>query len=136
MSSNPVPTFTPVGFVNDSINKLDALLSDMFVADGNQSQLYHGNVLSIPYIVQEYGSDISGLATSLQSRIKQYLMKYYTDVSVDARVTTSPDNPSVAGVTIQLFIEVVDNNSTYSQTITRTVVGSTERMAKIIKLNN
>lgn len=131
----PVPVLGAQGWVTDPSNKIDNLLSHIFLTDSNQSYLYSGNVFSIQSIWQETGGDLSYTIGKLKSIINSHLNKYYQDVEVN--VSFKEENPNLvdgSGYSIILNIGVYDGvvNSEH----TRLLNMSGGKLEQILKINN
>lgn len=130
----PAASMSTLGFVYDSVNKFDIVLSHAFVADYNQTYLYPGNITSMSRLIQKAGSDITALITSVKNGLYAYLNKYYEEVEVNCSIAPNGINPESNAVTFQLEIKITEG---LSQTVYGRLVSTVNsRLTKIIALNN
>lgn len=128
----PVPTLSTLGFIYDSTNKFDKLLSHAFVADYNQTYLYPGKITSVPRFFELAGNNIVELEDTLKTNLYTYFNKYYE--SVDLSVSISPYPTDDTKITLELSITVTENG--IPQSFTRNHVTPLKTFSNIIKLNN
>ena len=130
----PVPTLSTLGFIYDSTNKFDKLLSHAFVADYNQTYLYPSNITSLPKLIESAGNNLSELETSIKGGLYTYFNRYYGTVDLSVTVLPDPSNPDGPNVIFQLQISFVENG--VPVTVDRSTVTSLATLANIINLNN
>lgn len=128
-----VPTLSTLGFVSDVSGKFDFLMSHYFLSDYNQTYLYHGNVSSLPRIIEKNGSNISGTISELKNSLNVYLSRYYDAADITVEVGNLPDDNS-SNITLNLGI-VVTEKGTKSE-YTRLIQSSNGKIQTISKLNN
>ncbi len=130
----PVPTLSTLGFIYDSTNKFDKLLSHAFVADYNQTYLYPSTITSLPKLIEAGGNNLSNLEASIKGGLYNYFNRYYSTVDLAVSILPDPSNPDGPNVTFQLTISFVENNVPI--TLNRSTVTSLTNLSNIIALNN
>lgn len=83
-----VPTLTSAGWVSDIVTKATSLMDYFLTSEESQSQLFRGNISSLPYLVQQHGNEPYRLEERTQSTLTRYLSKYFEE----AQVRVSADN--------------------------------------------
>ena len=130
----PVPSLGTQGWVTDDTNIMDLLLSHFFLSDYNQTQLYPGNVISLPEIIQKNSNQIDGIINELKNKLTNYLNRYYDDVEVnlegDPDINTSPD------IKFDLRISIVVKSNNGVDSYTNLIQTENSKLINIIKLNN
>ena len=128
-----VPSLSPAGWVSGPAEKLDKLMSYYFVSEYSQSNLYKGQVKSLPKHIQAYGHDPLLLTTSMRESLQGLLQPYFDDITVD--VTTETPNPDDPGrINVMVDIVVVQDGQRYSAGRELQTVNGT--LSRIIDLNN
>lgn len=133
--SQPVPSLSTFGFIQNPAEKVDLLLTHFVYADKSQSPLFGKNVASLPYILQQNSNNIAAACADMQRDLSAYIGRYFNEgVSVDATYTEEDPDKSNTQIRIKLFITVVESGATYQVTkLLRTVDG---RFKEFITLNN
>ncbi len=104
MAAN-VPSISTLGWVKGVAEKLDLLLSYYFVSENSQSNTYAGKVISLPYQIQQYGSDPINLKQSMTDTLTVYLERYFdaVDVSITTEVPLETD-PNRIHITVDIIV--------------------------------
>ena len=102
-----VPTLSPDGWVTDGKLQGAYLMSHLLESDFSQSIIYKGKVTSLGYIFSQTPDDPDATLSALQTALKIYFGRYYSDVTVDITKLVHTDNPSQ--VDFQLYIAYTDN---------------------------
>ena len=130
----PVPTLSTLGFIYDSTNKFDKLLSHAFVADYNQTYLYPSNITSLPKLIESAGNNLTNLEISIKGGLYAYFNRYYSTVDLAVSILPESDNPTSSNVIFQLTISFVENNVPI--TLNRSKITPLSTLSNIINLNN
>ncbi len=133
MVATYVPSLSEDGWVNSPELMGDYLLSHFFVSDYSQTQIYLGTVSSLPYIVQQYQDDLSGLLPVVQSALSSYLSKYFVNVIVEVNAAPNPTGSSQVGFSIYVSYQGADGNTYYLNKIIETM---NSKISGIININN
>lgn len=130
----PVPSLGTQGWVSDDANKMDLLLSHFFLSDYNQTELYPGNVISLPEIIQNNGNQIDGIINELKSKLTNYLNRYYD--SVDVTLEGDPDPNASPEIKYDLRISIVVKTASGTELYSNLIKTENSKLINIIKLNN
>ena len=125
-------TLSTEGWIAEIAARCDRLLSYFFVSDYSQSELYSGNISSLPYIIKTYGDDELRLKTTLTNTLNDYLGRYFdrADVVTSTNVVSDTDNR----IEIKLIITVYEDNVQHSVGHLIQTVNST--ISSIVNINN
>lgn len=102
----PVPVLGTPGFATDSVTKFSTLMAHIWVADYNQTQLYMGNICSVPRIMEKSAGDPAAIQVNLKKDLEAYFNAYYAQSSVT--VTLLDQDGTGVNYTVQLAIRVYD----------------------------
>lgn len=128
-----VPTLSEDGWENSPEKMGDILISHFFISDYSQTQLYTGQVASLPYILQQNQSDLSGLFSDITSVLTRYLSRYLQNVVVEVNQNAQYTKGSF--VAINLFVSYMGaDGKTY--TLTNIIQTLNSKIYNITQLNN
>lgn len=133
MTTKPVPTLTTAGWKTEIRDKADTLMSYFFYSDASQSNIYLGNITSLPKIIEEYGNEESSIRSQMESLLNQYLSRYfdYVDVNVDVRIPEdSVDNR------MEVLMSVVVGEKGVKYDMSRLLRSKNGKIIEIIDRNN
>jgi len=129
----PSPTLSTHGWVTDSANKMDFLLSHFFLSDYNQTYFYKGRVSSLPRVIEKNGGKVNGVTEELKSVLSSYLNRYYDSVDVEVSIVDEDTNLT-SSATVQLKIGITDKGS---QRVFGRLLSSTDgKLQTVAKINN
>lgn len=103
-----IPTLSSVGWEKNLAKKADRLMAYFFISQYSQSYLYRGKIMSLPYIVQQYGKSPSQLQTALNDNLTAYLERYFELSSVDVSYDTSAKKDRY-GYEVKVDVVVIDD---------------------------
>ena len=87
MTKNSVyPDMGVMGWVTDPIVILDKCLANFYLTDYLQSNLFFGQLHSLPKILQEHGNRIEAARIQIESQLQIYLAAYFDKVNVSVSV--------------------------------------------------
>lgn len=112
MAIKPVPSLSLSGFINELRDKSDRLMSYFFYSDASQSNVYLGEVSSLPDIIQKYGNDKDSIATEMDDALQKYLERYFDIVEVEVKINI-PENATDNRMEILCEIIVGENGVKY-----------------------
>lgn len=128
-----VPTLSEDGWENSPEKMGDILISHFFISDYSQTQIYTGQVASLPYLIQKNQGDLPSLFTDITSVLTRYLSRYLQNVVVEVNQNTQYSTGSF--IAINLFVSYMGaNGKTY--TLTNIIQTLNSKILNIIKLNN
>lgn len=128
-----VPSLTATGWLTENKERADHLLAYYITSEYSQTQHYPGKITSLPYHVQQFGSNPTRLRDRVESDLAQYFSRYFD--SVDIRVnTTLPNEDDPERINLQIDVIVVDQGKRYS--LGRLISIQNSKVSEIINLNN
>ena len=137
MATSALPTYYPSlsenGWVQDSLQKADALFADFLVAEYSQSTLYPGQVSSMTYLIQKGSGDPTYTAELLENALSDYFAKYFNNITCSVTYPTGQTSSRVF-LNIALAFEDPNNSKTYS--LTRVATLQDSKVVAIENLNN
>lgn len=128
-----VPTLSTEGWVKDVTGMADRLMSYFLVSDYSQTAFYPGQVSSLPYLIQQHGSDAFSLKQRTRDTLHEFLRRYFDNV--DLEVVTdipAPDDPNRINLTIRATVTL--DSKSYS--LGRLINVNNNLIQRIIDLNN
>lgn len=129
----PVPSLSSDGWINDIARKTDRLLSYFFVSEESQSNIYDGQIASLPGLIREYGNRPLDLKSQMREALINMLKGYYD--SVDVSVSVSTENTQIPGrADVTVTITVTENGKSYQ--VPQLVQTLNGKLLNIINLNN
>lgn len=128
-----LPTVSESGWIRDPISVFDRLLAYIIVSDYSQTNLYRGNITSIPKILQQHQGNITDMTIALGDNIGRFLSRYYKSASAEAIDVTEDINDSK--VSLSLYVKVTDYDN-QSHTFSRMLETQDGIVKKIININN
>jgi len=134
MSVNAVPVLGTQSFVTDPANKFNQLMTDIFTADANQSQLYNGHITSLSDMYQRSAGDPNSIPRIFGDALKVYLSRYYDNVNVN--VVVSDTTPDIAGdgLDIKIIAQVYENEQ--EQVYGYLLKSQNGALSNLIRINN
>lgn len=129
------PTLDSIGWVSTPEETGDRALSYFITSEYSQSVLYHGNIVSLQYLVKKHGHDELTLQSEIATTLDGYLKRYFGEnVSVDVRVLEAdPQKPGQLTIHLSCIIRG-ENGLEYS--LGRRVIYLNGKLVKIAELNN
>jgi hypothetical protein len=116
-----LPTLTTAGWIEDLVSVSTSLMDYFLVSEESQTQFYPGEVASLPFLVQQYGSDPDTLVSRGRDVLQRYFSRYFDMASVEV---TSDNDSGVAGqYNINIDVTVVKD-------------GTTHRLGRLIELGD
>jgi hypothetical protein len=133
MSEIVVPSLSSSGFISNTAEKADRLLSYFFVNEASQSELYFGQITSLPDLIQKNNNETFVLEKSTTDLLKKYFSRYFQNVEVQAR-TDKPQPGDENRTNLTIYVAFTDNGKSYS--IGRLVQIVDSKIAEIVHINN
>lgn len=129
-----VPTLSSIGWISTVEEKGDFALSYFITSEYSQSVLHQGQIVSLQYLVKEFGSNPMKLETEISNALEGFMERYFDDSATSRVVVSEPDPEKPNELTIRFWCIVRENGREYS--LGRSVVLTDSRISKIAKLNN
>lgn len=130
----PVPVLGSQGWVTDPSNKLDYVLSHLFLTDPNQTYVYYQNIFSIQSIWQKTGGEVYDTANALQLALTNYLQKYYREAEVTVTIKEPDADLNNGQYTIILNLGLYDGETVGDHVRLLNMSGG--KLENIIRVNN
>lgn len=131
--SSTIATLSSAGWVSGVAETADRLIAYFLYADKSQTEFYPSVVYSLPYLIQQNGSNPLELERSVKSAISTYLQPYFDQI--EATVTTdqpTTDDPNRINLSIDLMVA----KGTVSYSLGRLIQILNGRVVDIINRNN
>lgn len=103
-----IPTLSAKGFVTSIVDKAERAMAYFCISQYSQSNLYRGNVVTLAWLVQRYGSDPMEMRSQLQSSLNNYLNRLFDEAQVEVVVD---DETETISLDVKIF--VVDEGLKY-----------------------
>lgn len=81
-----LPALNGDGWISDPLKQLDLLFAHALESDFSQSNIFHGKVTSIPFIVAIHQANTENMAREMQDALKLYFGRYFDSVNVTASI--------------------------------------------------
>ena len=130
---NVLPTLSSSGFVSGIAEKADRLMSYYFASEASQSNLYRGEITSLPKQIQLLGNDEAALSTRIRTELERLFGNYFDGVEVNVN-TDIPNAADPNRINVTVSATLIEGGQQYSLGRLINVVNS--RIAKIIDINN
>lgn len=132
MGSNIIGSLSTEGWLKELAVKADRLLSYFFISEYSQTELYPGQISSLPYLIKQYGSNEEELRTQVSRQLQTYLSRHFEQVDVTA--STNVISETDYRLELRLNITVYDNNVQYN--LGRLVQSVNSKVLSIVTINN
>lgn len=130
---NQVPTLSASGWTNDVSEKADKLMSYYFVSEASQSNMYLGNITSLPYQIQQNGHNEVELQRMVQKELEGLFGRYFdtavVEVSTDKPLANDPNR-----INLRVSVIVTEGGRNYS--LGRLVEVLNSNIQRIVDINN
>lgn len=94
-----VPSLSLEGFITDIRKTCDLLLAHYFASDFSQSNCFMGEISSLSYQVQQYGSDPDRLKSDIEVKLTRYLERHFdsafVSVTINAGTSGTPNRYNI-----------------------------------------
>ncbi len=131
--ANAIPSLSGKGWIQDVKPKADKLMAYYLTSNYSQTDLFRGDVVSLPKQVQEHNSDPVALRDLIRADLERLLGRYFDSVTVDVS-TDIPNKDDPARLNITLNATVVQDGVSYA--LGRLIESAQGQVAKIFTLNN
>lgn len=121
----PVPSLTETGWLEDPFKAGGQLFAYFLESEYSQSNEYAGNIISLPYIVQQHGSHPSDLCNKINEVLTSLFSRYFTT------------DTNIGSVTINTTHNASDDVSNYNFTIDLSwnVDGTTYQLGRVVTID-
>ena len=128
-----VPSLSEDGWVTDAKHKADYLMAHFFLSDYSQTQLYLGQVSSLPWVIQAGQGDIPRTVSLLRQTLATYFQRYFDEVVVEVTDQTPVDSSSVELV---LYIAFVDPQTGLTYTVNEVLQERNGVFSRVASISN
>lgn len=128
-----VPTLSSAGWLETVGQKADRLFAYYLTSEFSQSYLYHNNVTSMTYHIQQYGNRPLELQEVVQRELKAMLNSYFDDVELRVAVD-EPAQGDPERINITIDCKVIQDGVPYS--LGRLVKATQSKVIEFMELNN
>ncbi|QTH80350.1 hypothetical protein PA10_00150 [Pseudomonas phage pPa_SNUABM_DT01] len=124
-----VPVLGSAGFATDLTIKADEALSNFYLSQRSQSDLYRGSIASLGEIISAHGNNPPVLESETRKVLQGYFERQFEEVTLDVKSV-------VKGPSIDLQISVILRDGDKSIDIAHVVSSSDSKIRSIIDLQN
>lgn len=129
---NILPTLSSSGWIEEVAEKADRVMSYFFVSEYSQSEIFKGNVTSLPHLIQQFGNDPLVLREEVTRKLQGLLERYFEEAVVTTEITNE-DQPA-SRIDLEISVRVREDGESYSLAkLVKTVNGKVE---EFIRVNN
>lgn len=134
MSGLPcIPSLSSLGWVTDPVKKFDLAIADFLASNYSQSEVFYGKIASLPYVIQNAGSDLMVLKRLASETLNRHLSGLFEQVTVNCETETVQIGES--NRTKLIFkVAVIDGGKGIS--FDRVIEDVSSPSLKLITLNN
>lgn len=128
-----LPTLTASGWVSNIAEKADSAMAYYFTSDFSQSNIWAGQITSLPYEVQLNNSNPQELRLAIEADMKTYLGRYFDTVTCNVSTDLpAADDPTRINVTLDVIVTEGGINYSLGRLI-QTVNG---KIVSVANINN
>lgn len=128
----PFATLSGNGWLTEPGEIADKMMSYFFLSDASQSQVFAGNVASLPSIIQRYGNNTEQIVTETERQLEDMFNRQFDGCSVEADVDTTGETDN----RMNLRIVVTFQADGESYNLARLVTTLDSAILKIAEINN
>lgn len=130
--SQKVPSLSTSSWVNGVGEKADKILSYFFLSENLQSQLYAGNISSLPQIIQQYGDQQITLASKIEDALNKMLGGYFDSAQTQARVKVIDGDESK----LEILVDGIVTQDGVPYNIAKEIKATNSVIETIMDVNN
>lgn len=127
------PSLSESGWLNSTVQTVDALLSHFFCSDRSQSYIYPTSISSLPWILQDTQGDMSQTIAATRTTLSGYFSKYFNNVVVEVAEVLNEAEPSKGAISIYIKFTDADGKE---HNVGKMLQITDTTISKIIELNN
>jgi len=128
-----VPSLTQ-GWVHTSTEKIDLLLSAWLLSDYSQSEIFHGHIVSLPYMIVKLGHNPEQFVNYVSEKLSAYIGRYYDNVVVD--VTYEYIEANSVGGPYGVKIEISGTSNGERVNLAKGLEITDSKLVKIMNISN
>jgi len=124
-----IPTLTAKGFVESIEDKIERAMLYFCTSEYSQSDMYRGNVASLPWLVYRYGNNANDIRQEVEGTLSGYLHRVFDEAIVTCVTEEKHDR-----INLQINAIVRDNGETRNVGY---VIGTTNnKVIDVFDINN
>jgi hypothetical protein len=124
-----IPVLGSAGFATDMTIKADEAMSNFYISQRSQSDMYRGSIASLGEIISRLGNNTVDLPTEIQRVLGAYLERQFDQVDLTVK-------SDVNGSSIDLRITAILRDGNRSIDVAHVVAASDSKIRSIIDLQN
>ncbi|MCY1281943.1 hypothetical protein D9M68_19980 [compost metagenome] len=124
-----IPVLGSAGFATDMTIKADEAMSNFYICQPSQSDMYRGSIASLGGIIAKLGNNYVDLPTEIQRVLSGYLERQFDQVDLTVKA-------NVVGSSIDLRITAILRDGNRSIDIAHVVSATDSKIRSIIDLQN
>jgi len=124
-----IPVLGSPGFVTDITIKADQAMSNFYISQRSQSDMYRGSIVSLASIIQRYGNNAMELEAEVKQVLEPYFQRQFEEVTLEVSTVTN-------GPSIDLQISVILRDGNKSVDMRHVVTSTDSKIRSIIDLQN
>lgn len=101
-----LPTLTTAGWVSDVVIMSTTLMDYFLMSDHSQTQFYPGEVSSMPYLVQQVGSEPRELERRAKVALEKLYGRYFDRVAVEVTSDNLNDRSGRYNLTLDVAVVI------------------------------
>ncbi|MNO19208.1 hypothetical protein D3C76_89360 [compost metagenome] len=125
-----VPVLGSAGFATDLTIKADEALSNFYISQRSQTDIYRGSIASLGDIVAKYGNDPINLGNETRKVLDPYFTRQFEEAILDVKAVSKGGS----GIDLQISVILRDGDQTID--IAHVVTASDSKIRSIIDLQN
>jgi len=124
-----IPVLGSPGFASDLTIKADEALSNFYITQRSQSDMYRGSVVSLGDIISRYGNNPQELESEVRRVLEPYFQRQFDEVTLTVTTTTKDSS-------IDLQISAILRDGNKSIDLQHVVTSTDSKIRSIIDLQN
>lgn len=124
-----VPVLGSAGFATDLTIKADEALTNFYISQHSQTDMYRGAIASLSELVAKFGNSATNLENETRDVLEDYFGRQFDEVTLDVNTVTK-------GNSIDLQIGAILRDGDKTIDIQHVVTSSDSKIRSIIDLQN
>ncbi len=124
-----IPVLGAAGFATDLTIKADEVMSNFYITQRSQTDLYRGQVTSLSSIVSQFGNNRLELENEVRLRLQNYLDRQFDSAELDVSALSTP-----SGIDLQISAILRDGDKSID--LKHVVSSANSKIRSIIDLQN
>lgn len=112
-----LPTLTTAGWLEDVSSVATTLMDYFLTSEHSQSNFYPKHISSLPYLVQQFGSNPTQLADAVQSKLRILYSRYMDEVTVRVSNTAADSETGQYNLNIDIIMSKDGKRSSLGRSV-------------------